>query len=136
MSSTITARHRRLVLASSLVVPMLSLGVAGARAQTPPSEQLPPVEVSAPTDSNRTRAKPTYDEGSGTRRVAPNPTPSNNPAPGSGANTASQGDGQGGGGTPVRQFAGIVGSSATVITAEEIAHSPAQTLQEIIAQVP
>jgi iron complex outermembrane receptor protein len=47
-----------------------------------------------------------------------------------------QGGGQGGGGTPIRQFAGIVGASATVITAEEIAHSPAQTLQEIIAQVP
>ena len=47
-----------------------------------------------------------------------------------------QGVGQGGSGTPVRQFAGIVGSSATVITAEEIAHSPAQTLQEIIAQTP
>lgn len=136
MSSTITARHRRLLLASSLVVPMLSLGIAGARAQTPPSEQLPPVEVSAPTDPNRTRARPTYDEGSGARRAAPNSTPSNNPAPGSGAGTASQGGGQGEGGAPIRQFAGIVGASATVITAEEIAHSPAQSLQEIIAQVP
>jgi iron complex outermembrane receptor protein len=33
-------------------------------------------------------------------------------------------------------FSGIVGASATVITAEEIAHSPSQTLPEIIAQVP
>jgi iron complex outermembrane receptor protein len=138
MSSTITARHRRLLLASSLIVPIMSLGIAGARAQTPPSEQLPPVEVNAPTDQNRTRAKPTYDEGSGARRVAPNSTPSNNPNPaaGTGVNSASQGGGPGGGGAPVRQFAGIVGTSATVITAEEIAHSPAQTLQEIIAQTP
>lgn len=140
MSSTIRARHRRLLLASS-IVPIISLGIAGARAQTPPpSDQLPPIEVSAPTDQNRTRAKPTYDEGTGPRRAAPNPVPSGNPnpAPGTSANTASQGGGQGGGGgaTPVRQFAGIVGTSATVITAEEIAHSPAQTLQEIIAQVP
>ena len=36
----------------------------------------------------------------------------------------------------VRQFSGIVGTASTVITAEEIAHSPAQTLQEIIAQAP
>jgi hypothetical protein len=113
-------------------------GNSGTQAQTPPSDQLPPVEISAPTDQNRTRAKPTYDEGSGARRVALNPAPANNPnsAPGTAANVVSQDGGQGGGGTPVRQFAGIVGTSATVITAEEIAHSPAQTLQEIIAQVP
>ena len=35
-----------------------------------------------------------------------------------------------------RQFYGIVGASSTVITAEDIAHSPSQTLPEIIAQVP
>lgn len=136
MSSAVTAvarRLRRFLLASSF---LMSLGTSGAQAQQPPSDQLPPIEVSAPTDQNRTRAKPTYDEG--VRRVAPNPTPSNNPNParGTGSNVASQVGGQGGGGTPVRQFAGIVGTSATVITAEEIAHSPAQTLPEIIAQVP
>jgi iron complex outermembrane receptor protein len=140
MSSTITAaRRRHLLLASSFLVPLLSLGNSGAHAQqTTSTEQLPPIEVSAPTDPNRTRAKPTFDEGSGTRRVAPNPTPSNNPnpAPGTGANVASQGGGQGGGGTPIRQFSGIVGTATTVITAQEIAHSPAQTLQEIIAQAP
>ena len=129
------ARRRHLWLASSFLVPLLSLG-SGAQAQQPPSDQLPPIEVSAPTDQNRTRAKPTYDEGSGARRVAPNPSNDPNPAQGTGSNFASQGGGQGGSGTPVRQFAGIVGTSATVITAEEIAHSPAQTLVEIIAQVP
>src|SRR6266702_8798325 len=119
MSSTITAivrRRRRFLLASSFLV---AWGISGAQAQTPPADQLPPIEVSAPTDQNRTRAKPTYDEGSGARRVAPNPTPSNNPnpAPGTGANVASQGGGQGGDGSGVRQFAGIVGTSSTVITA-------------------
>ena len=137
----IAARRRHLLLASSFLAPLLSLGISEAYAQqTASTEQLPPIEVSPPGDQNRTRAEPTLDEGSGTRRVAPNPTPSNNPnpAPGSGANVASQGGGGqgGGGGTPVRQFAGIVGASATVITAEEIAHSPSQTLQEIIGQVP
>ncbi len=140
MSSIITAvRRRHLLIASSFLVPLLSLGNSGAHAQqTAVSEQLPPIEVSAPTDQNRTRAKPTYDEGAGARRVAPNPTPSSNPnpAPGTGANVASQGGGQAGGGTPVRQFSGIVGTASTVITAQEIAHSPAQTLQEIIAQAP
>jgi len=137
----IAARRRHLLLASNFLAPLLSLGISGAHAQQPAStDQLPPIEVSPPGDQNRTRAKPSADEGSGTRRVAPNPTPSNNPnpAPGTGANVASQGGGGqgGGGGTLVRQFAGIVGASATVITAEEIAHSPAQTLQEIIGQVP
>ena len=37
---------------------------------------------------------------------------------------------------PCRQFSGIVGASTSVITAEEIRQSPAQTVQEIIAQVP
>ena len=74
MSSTITAvvrRRRRFLLVSSFLVPLMSLGISGAQAQQPPSDQLPPIEVSAPTDQNRTRAKPTYDEGSGARRVAP-----------------------------------------------------------------
>jgi iron complex outermembrane receptor protein len=140
MSSIITAaRRRHLLLASSFLAPIMALGISGAHAQqTASAEQLPPIEVNPPGDQNRTRAKPTYDEGSGARRVAPNPTPSNNPnpAPGASSNVASPGVGQGGGGTPVRQFAGIVGTSATIITAEEIAHSPAQTLQEIIAQTP
>jgi iron complex outermembrane receptor protein len=140
MSLAITAeRRRRFLLASSFLAPLLSLGISVAQAQqTASTDQLPPIEVNPPGDQNRTRAKPTFDEGSGARRAAPNPTPSNNPnpAPGTGGNVASQGSGPGGGGTPVRQFAGIVGASATVITAEEIAHSPAQTLQEIIGQVP
>ncbi|MCW3693615.1 Plug domain-containing protein, partial [Burkholderia cenocepacia] len=43
------------------------------------------------------------------------------------------GTGDAGGG---RQFAGIGGSSSTVITADDIAHSPVQSLPEILAQVP
>ncbi|WP_249165359.1 TonB-dependent receptor [Bradyrhizobium sp. AUGA SZCCT0431] len=142
MSSTtpVAKRRRHLLLASSVLAPIMALGISGAQAQqTATADQLPAIEVNPPGDQNRTRAKPASDQGSGTRRVvAPNPSPSSNrsPAPGTGSNVASQGDGQGGGGAPVRQFAGIVGTSATVITAEEIAHSPAQTLQEIIAQTP
>lgn len=38
--------------------------------------------------------------------------------------------------TASRLFDGIVGTSTSVITADDIAHSPAQTVQEIIAQTP
>ncbi|WP_322515378.1 TonB-dependent receptor [Rhodopseudomonas palustris] len=38
--------------------------------------------------------------------------------------------------TATRSYEGIVGTSTTVITADDIAHSPAQTVQEIIAQTP
>jgi len=142
MSSIITAarRRRHFLLASSFLVPIMAFGISGAHAQqTAAADQLPAIEVNPPGDQNRTRAKPASDEGSGTRRVvAPNPKPSSNPNPaaGAGSNVASQGIGQSGGGTPIRQFAGIVGAAATVITAEEIAHSPSHTLAEIIAQVP
>jgi iron complex outermembrane receptor protein len=132
MSSNITAAQRRLtyLLASSLLVPVLSLGISAAKAQQASPDQLPPIEVSRPGDENRTRAKPISDEGSGSRRVAPNvsQTSSPNGAPANGSSTANA--------TTNRQFAGIVGASTTVITAEDIAHSPAQTIQEIIAQTP
>jgi iron complex outermembrane receptor protein len=128
MSSIIKAAQRRHVclLASTFLVSTLSLGISAARAQQLPPGQLPPIEVSPPGDENRTRARPVNDEGSGSRRVAaPNvaPTTTPNPAPATNA-------------TPVRQFNGIVGAATTVITAAEIAHSPALTVQEIIGQTP
>jgi iron complex outermembrane receptor protein len=138
MSSIDSAARRRrgLLLATSFIAPFFSLYISGAQAQQPPSDQLPPIEVSPPVD-HRTRARPTYDESSGPRRAAPNAAPSTNTnsASGTGSNvssTASPSSGGTGGG----QFSGIVGTSSTVITAEDIAHSPAQTLPEIIAQVP
>src|SRR3954463_12251535 len=101
MSSTITAvRRRRFLLASSFLAPVMALGISGAHAQqTAAADQLPAIEVNPPGDQNRTRARPAYDEGSGTRRiVAPNPRPSSNPnpAPAAVSNVASEGVGQGG----------------------------------------
>jgi iron complex outermembrane receptor protein len=52
-------------------------------------------------------------------------------APANGANVSSAGNA-----TTNRQFAGIVGASTSVITSDDIAHSPAQSVQEIIAQTP
>jgi len=138
MSSTSATRQRRFWLTTSFLAPIVSLGMSGAQAQTPPSEQLPPIEVTSPTDPNRTRAKPIYGEASTSRRVIPAAAPSTGtrPAAGPGSDVASQSAAQGAGGSGGRQFSGIVGTSSTVITAEDIAHSPAQTVQEIIAQTP
>jgi iron complex outermembrane receptor protein len=109
---------------------VLSLGISTARAQQAPADQLPPIEVSPPVDETRTRARPISDDGYGTPHAAPNTTPGGNPnaSPTSSSST--------GNATTNRQFAGIVGASTTVITADDIAHSPAQTVQEIIAQAP
>ena len=131
MSSTTATRQRRFWLAGSFLAPIVSLGISGAQAQQTPSEPLPPIEITSPTDPNRTRAKPTYEEASTSRRVVPAavaPT-GTRPAAGTGSAAASQNAGG-------QQFSGIVGTSATVITADAIAHSPAQNLPEIIAQVP
>jgi iron complex outermembrane recepter protein len=129
MSSNTQAvtRHRRYWLASTFLLPVLSLGMPAARAQQATPDQLPPISISPPVDQTRTRAKPVSDDGSGSRRVAqPTTSPTAKPNAQPAATEA----------TPVRQFAGIVGASATVITAEDIARSPAQTIQEIIGQTP
>jgi len=136
MSSAIVAAQQRrsCLLASTFFVPILSLGISAAEAQQSASPSpLPPIEISSPGDENRTRAKPLTDEGSGSRRVAPkvSPTSNTNVAPTSSPNVSAAS-----GATAVRQFNGIVGASTSVITSEDIARSPAQTVQEIIAQTP
>ena len=126
MSSIIKAaqRHRIFLYATSFFMPVLALDIS-AKAQQASPDQLPPIEVSPPRDANQTRAKPLSDDGSDSRRATPNisATDSSNLSPAAGATSA-------------RQFNGIVGASSTVITAEDIARSPAQTVQEIIAQTP
>ncbi len=115
---------------------VLSLGISAAEAQQSASpSQLPPIEVSPPGDQNRTRAKPIIDEESGSRRVVPKVSAIGSPTPnGAPSNSPSVAPASGAAGN--RQFAGIVGASTSVITAEDIAHSPAQTVQEIIAHTP
>lgn len=132
MSATIaTAKRRRsriCLLASTYFIPLLCLSISTARAQqTASAEQLPPIEVSPPGDQNRTRAKPVPDEGSGSRRAVPAPSATSVASPNNTPSNAT---------TTNRQFAGIVGANATVITADDIARSPAQTIQEIIGQTP
>ncbi len=128
MSSNIAAaqRPRIYLLASSFLVAALALGISAAKAQQSASpDRLPPIEISPPGDESRTRAKSVGEEGSGPRRPAPNVSQTNSP------NVAPAGEA-----TIGRKFNGIVGASTTVITSEDIARSPAQTIQEIIAQTP
>jgi iron complex outermembrane receptor protein len=132
--ATAAKRRRAFLLASTFLAPVLLLGISTASAQqTASSDQLPPIEIVSPGDANRTRAKPATDQTSTSRRVVPrvSPTPGPNaiPAPGP-VESFTTGVGA------VRQFNGIVGASTSVITAEDIARSPAYTVQEIIAQTP
>jgi iron complex outermembrane receptor protein len=138
MFSHIVKRPLCFWLASSFLTPVVSLGISSAQAQQAVAEALPPIEVTSPTDPNRTRAKPTYEEASTSRRVVPAAAPSTGtrPAAGSGSATSGQSASQGTGGAGGERFSGIVGASSTVITAEQIAHSPSQTLSDIIAQTP
>src|SRR5512134_421979 len=125
-------RRSALLLATSILVLSSSL----ASAQTPPTA-LPPVEVSAPTDPNKTRARPLDNEGSGTTtRPARTAQPSRGAGTGA-SGGASQGTADAGGtSTGGRQFNGIVGASSSVITAQDIARSPSNNLPDILAQVP
>ena len=127
---TAAARRRTFWLVSTFLAPALSLSVSAAKAQQAAADQLPPIEVSPPDDANRTRAKPVTDEGSGPHRPAPNVAQTNSPSGVPASNSPT------GNATTNRQFAGIVGASTAVITSEDIARSPAQTVQEIIAQTP
>src|SRR4051794_10366002 len=131
--STAAARRRSYLLTASFIVPPLSFQVFNARAQQASPDHLPPIEVSPPKDANRTRARSVSDEGAGARRTVPNVAQTRKPNAVSGGNSDGS---QTGNFPPVREFNGIVGASKSVITAEDIAQSPAQTLQEIIAQTP
>src|SRR5262245_39993901 len=135
MSITIEPPKRRssILLATSI----LALSSPLAWAQTPPAT-LPPVEISPPTDQNKTRARPIDYDGGGAARPARTAQPSRGAGTGS-SDSAGTGTGTGGGsgsGTGGRQFNGIVGASSSVITAEEIAHSPSNNLPDILGQVP
>jgi len=133
-SASIAAkRHRAVLLATTI----LALNAGAAHAQNVTSTELPSVEVSPPTDQNKTRARPTFNESGGTPRPAHTTAPSRGAGTGSSnAPSTGAGTGEGSGGAGGLQFNGIVGTSSTVITADDIAHSPYYTLPEIIGQVP
>ncbi len=128
MSSIILAAKRRRIclLASSFLVPIVLLGISAAHAQQSTStDQLPAIEVNPPKTETRSRTEPSPDSASQSRRIVPAPV--RQPAP------AAQ---PSGGPATATAPSILAGSSKTIITADDIAHSPAQTVQEIIAQVP
>jgi iron complex outermembrane recepter protein len=134
MSSTNETAKRRsaLLFATSI----LALSGSPVSAQTPPTA-LPPVEITSPTDPNKTRARPVDNDGSGaTTRPARTTRPSRGAGTGTSDSTSPGTADAGGTSAGVRQFNGIVGASSTVITAQDIARSPSYNLPDILAQVP
>ena len=102
------------------VVSLHSLSLPIACAQQAAAEQLPPVEVTMPDDQNRTRARATGDGDTARRRAWPSGAPTGTGSSGSG-------------GEAVASNGGIVGAATSVITAADIAHSPAQPNTRILA---
>ncbi len=129
MSSIIRAGQRQCasLLATSLLVLFLAPGFSAAHAQqTASQDELPAIEVnpSKPADRNRVEPSPDWASRLGrvTRAPAPQPAPVAQPSSAPAATTI------------VPNI--LAGASTTLITAAEIARSPATTVQEIIAQVP
>src|SRR5947199_8120488 len=125
MSCIISAalRQRTRLLASSFLVWTGAVGIPVAHAQLSASaDQLPAVEVNPPKPVDRNRIEPSPEWASRlgritrtpTHQTAPAPQPSGGPAP-----------------AAIPAAPGILaGASTTVITAEDVARSPAQTVQE------
>src|SRR3954452_2581806 len=123
MSCIIPAARRRraCLLATSILIPVICQSVSAARAQqTASAEKLPAVEVNPPKPVDRNRVEPSPEWASRlgriTRVTTPQTTPAAQPSGGPAPVTA----------TPAVPNI-LAGASTTVITAEEIAHSPAQT---------
>ena len=121
-----TRRQRALLLCSVAIGPAYA---DPASAQTP--TELPAVTVTQSRLLDRTVPSEVSDPPRVPRRAAP-AAPRRAPAAVAAPGPAPEGA------TPVAALpnVGIVGASNTVITAEQIAASPAQSLQEIIGQVP
>ena len=137
MSSIIqaAARRRNFLLASSFLVPVLSLQISAAKAQQSASPNLlPTIQVEAPPDKSRTRPEPAPDRPTLSRRAKPTPRqapttaqPSATPAKQQTvvvSPTATE--------TPIDQIA----SSVTVITAKDIERDQRRTLPDALATVP
>ena len=137
MSSIIqaAARQRNFWLASSFLVPVLSLQISAAKAQQSASPNvLPTIQVEAPAAKSRTQPKPAPDRPNVSRRAiaAPRQAP-----------TAAQPSA-----TPAKQQAIVVSptaietpidqiaSSVTVITAKDIERDQRRTLPDALATVP
>jgi vitamin B12 transporter len=138
MSSNITAAQlrRAFLLASTFLVPFLSLGIPAAKAQQSASPNLlPAIEVEAPPDKSRTRAEPAPDQPAVSRRAVPTTRQTST-------------DAQQQSGTPGKEPTIVVSptatetqidqiaSSVTVITAKEMERDQRRTAPDALATVP
>jgi vitamin B12 transporter len=137
MSSSIIAakRRRTCLLASSFLVPVLSLGISAARAQQSASPNLlPTIEVEAPADRNKPRSEPVPDRSTASRRVVP--TTQQAPADAQQSGTSSKQQAivvsPTATATPIDQVA----SSVTVITAKDIERDQRRTVPDALSTVP
>src|ERR1700676_3648545 len=134
MSSIIqaAARQRNFWLASSFLVPVLSLQISAAKAQQSASPNLlPTIEVEAPADKSRTQSEPASQPASASRRVVPATQRAPTDAQQSGtagkpqavvvSPTAIE--------TPIDQVA----SSVTVITAKDMERDQRRTVPDALA---
>jgi vitamin B12 transporter len=137
MSSTITAAalRRSCLLASSFLVPVLSLQISAAKAQQSASPNvLPTIEVEAPADKSRTSAEPAPNRPTLSRRVVPKPQQ----APTDAQPSATPGKQQAVVVSPTAIETPIdqVASSVTVITAKDMERDQRRTAPDALATVP
>jgi vitamin B12 transporter len=137
MSSISTAAKRRRIclLASSFLVPIVSLGISAASAQQSASpDLLPAIEVSPPPEPRRTRVEPSTERAPVSRRAAPAPTqqPPSEAKPAPTVNNGQVVVSPTAIVTPIEQVA----SSVTVITAKDIERDQRRTVPDALATVP
>ena len=133
--SIAATRRRTCLLASTFLVPALSLGISTAKAQQSASPNLlPTIEVEAPANQGRPRLEPAPERPAASRRVVPSAQQAPDDAKPSGtpgkeqvvvvSPTATV--------TPIDQVA----SSVTVITARDIERDQRRTVPDALATVP
>jgi vitamin B12 transporter len=133
--SPVASRRRRLLLASTIVVPVVSVGISGAAAQQSASPNLlPTIQVEAPAARSRPASQPAAERPVVARRAVPAPrrAPVEAPPPAAANNekalvvspTATE--------TPIDQVA----SSVTVITAKDIERDQRRTAPDALSTVP
>jgi vitamin B12 transporter len=133
--STAAKRRRSCLLASSFLVPIVSLGISAANAQQSASpDLLPAIEVSPPPKPKRTRVEPTTARAPVSRRATPAPTqqPPSEAKPTPTVNNGQVVVSPTAIVTPIEQVA----SSVTVITAKDIERDQRRTVPDALATVP
>src|SRR6478752_8197302 len=137
MSSSVpaTKRRRRLWLASTILAPIVTLGISAAHAQQSASPNLlPPIDVEAPPDKSKPRSTPAPNRAAESRRAVP--TTQQAPADAQQAGTSGKDQtlvvSPTGTVTPIDQIA----SSVTVITAKDIERDQRRTLPDALSTVP